>query len=120
MPDERAEPLELRREHAAAEGREPVVDASLVVLLSPRHVDDEPVVLEAPDVPVEVPCLDGDAAPGRLQHFLSDGVAVPVTGAEDREDQELDGAKRKKAERVGALGHLLSLRPYMTPAAAIG
>src|SRR5688572_25040655 len=84
-----------------------MVDSPLCVLpVGRRRVGDESLVAKAADVAVQVARFDGDTPVRVLEDLAANGVAVPIAGAEHREDQELYRTEWGEARGVGqSRGH---------------
>src|SRR5262245_3032397 len=100
---ERGEPSRLGLGNAAAEGRESVVSATLVVLFGRRalaRLFDQPLLEHPLDRAVESPRAHPQAAGRALGHVLHHGVAVGVAGGEGDEDVEDGGRKREEVVKL--------------------
>ena len=101
--DELLQPPGLRRRHRAAERRDAVVPAPLVVFgggRPPTAFLDGPLRQHSLDGAVERPRSELDQAPGALGDLLHDGIAVAL-GIEQREqDVELGGRQGKQSRGV--------------------
>src|SRR6185503_9350369 len=107
--DERAQPLELRGEDAAAERCQAIVASPLVVVGERRAtfgLVDQSVGFEATDGAIQVSRLELDRAVGVLDDVLANAVAVAVAGREHGEYEQLDGLQWELRGKRGVCGHV--------------
>src|SRR6185503_13589202 len=111
--DQLAHPKHLGGEHAPAKGRQLVVDAARIVLRGGPAGSrfDEVLLLEPPDVPVEVARLELHGASRVLEDVLADAIAMPVAGGEHHQNEAFDWTEWEQGVGLGVFaGHGLDDR----------
>jgi hypothetical protein len=104
--------VKLYAQNATAERRQTIVAAPLISQIwggAMLRLDDQPLVGESLDHPIQIARVEPDEATRTLGDLLHEGVAVAVVLGQCEQELEIDGLQGKKVAGVGRHGVLEEL-----------